>query len=292
MHSREIASRWRTADAERSLYEWAASRDAAIAERLQLRAHHAPATAAVGRTEPTRANTTEGQLYDVCLLGGSFARNLCGELASPGSCQPGGPFLCNVDSSSRTCAHIDLQQADNLAALSLGNNSRAGRRWGSFLREECRSVAVHLGQWDLLGPKTDPARWARLGALPGGDVPLAVFLDDFQRGFELGLGWLASVLKPQRRKLLVLSTDYNPLACRHTTCPPLDLRNPPMIAELNRRMEDGAARHGAEFLDNADLMGPMWDVSTDWCHAKGRILRLMSARLLAATQVNSTSNGP
>ena len=44
-------------------------------------------------------------------------------------------------------------------------------------------------------------------------------------------------------------------------------------------MRAAAERHTVAFVDNSDLMAPLWDRSDDWCHVGGVLLDAQAQRV-------------
>ena len=163
--------------------------------------------------------------------------------------------LCKWGAGLRSaCAfprnYFELRYARDVAGpAGVGNMTRLA---------SCGTIVLHLGQWDL--------GWPGPGLTP---------LDAFANDFDAALAFLRRLQRP----LLVLSTNYNPLNCITSMCPPMDWRSPPLIEEVNARMRAAAERHTVAFVDNSDLMAPLWDRSDDWCHVGGVLLDAQAQRV-------------
>ena len=80
------------------------------------------------------------------------------------------------------------------------------------------------------------------------------------------------------------SIHYNSMGYKHTACPPLDWRSPPVIDAYNIVIRKVCQEMGIPFLDTSHIGGPMWDSAPDWSHlsdavSKAELLYLAAAAL-------------
>ena len=54
-----------------------------------------------------------------------------------------------------------------------------------------------------------------------------------------------------------------------------------MIEATNAALRRQADAHGAPFLDNNLILGPLWDHAADFCHPEGRVLKHIVSRVCA-----------
>ena len=127
----------------------------------------------------------------------------------------------------------------------------------------CRLFVLIWGQWDL-------SRYSG-----GAPWPFeAVEFDLTERLREL------SEARAKNVSTLLMSTNYNPLNCIITQCPPADWRSPPMVEEYNRILHRLSVRFGVTMLDNTDILGPLWDASHDFSHPSPTVVAVIIARLV------------
>ena len=101
----------------------------------------------------------------------------------------------------------------------------------------------------------------------------ATLFADIERGLAQRMA------EAPKSKSWVLSCNHIPLNCDVTTCPPTDWRSPPMVDEFNQIAERLASAHGLPFIDNTDIVSPMWDAAQDWKHPHGVVLEAVANRL-------------
>lgn len=61
---------------------------------------------------------------------------------------------------------------------------------------------------------------------------------------------------------------YNALGDVKTTCPPQDWRSPPVIEGYNEIISQLCSSTNVSFIDTSSIVGPLWDISEDFCHYK------------------------
>ena len=134
----------------------------------------------------------------------------------------------------------------------------------SKLDARCSLLVLVLGQWDFGFPK-GLTSLADFGSRVG------------QRLAEASAHVRAGNLK----HVFVKQTNYNPLNCIITRCPPYDWRHPPMIDAANGLLRKLARAHGAKFIETEDIGGPLWDSSGDFSHPQQRVLRALIVRTVS-----------
>mmetsp|Transcript_33711 Transcript_33711/g.81504 ORF Transcript_33711/g.81504 Transcript_33711/m.81504 type:complete len:392 (-) Transcript_33711:16-1191(-) len=81
-----------------------------------------------------------------------------------------------------------------------------------------------------------------------------------------------------KHKIYLRSIHYNALGDVKTTCPPEDWRSPPVIDTYNEIIKNLSSSMNISFIDTNFIVGPLWDISEDFCHY--RLDKVASAEAL------------
>lgn len=122
----------------------------------------------------------------------------------------------------------------------------------------CKVILLHVGQWDLGWPEKKVTPW-----------------ETFEHNFKA----LLVEIKQWNVPHFVMETNYNPLNCQTTMCPPRDWRTPPMVDTLNAIMHRTANAMDVPLIPTRDIVAPLWDSAPDWCHPKGRLFNAVASRV-------------
>lgn len=133
-------------------------------------------------------------------------------------------------------------------------------------RKHCDKMVIAMGQW--------PASFNP----PGLTTPA-----NFEIQMQELLMRLNQTFAPS--SLFLRSIHYAPLNFRTLACPPQDWRNPQVIEAYNRALRRLAVKFGVRYIDTNDIIGPVWDSSSDWNHFLGE------AGKIEATYVAGTVYG-
>ena len=60
--------------------------------------------------------------------------------------------------------------------------------------------------------------------------------------------------------------SYNPIGDWIGGCPAIDRRNPLVIDMYNQITERTCNKYNVSFIDTNDIMSPLWDRASDYCH--------------------------
>jgi len=148
----------------------------------------------------------------------------------------------------------------------------------------CNASIIATGQWSA-GRKPPGGRYRGL--------PPTTF-DDYQtevRDMILRLTAPESELKlDDSHKIYLRSIHYNALGDVKTTCPPEDWRSPPVIDTYNEIIKNLSSSMNISFIDTNFIVGPLWDISADFCHyrldkvASAEALYMLGRLLLPSTE--------
>lgn len=183
-----------------------------------------------------------------CIVGGSHARNLARWLKGLWVANRFPRNAIGIDST------VDVYRVDT-----------NGERIVSKYIDVCSAVVFHYGQWDLGWPKVDPNQ---LKGLTSFDA----VQNDIQATIE-------SMRKKPTPRFAFISTNYNPMNCIITSHPPSDWRSPPYVDMYNSIIAKICKNYNISFIDNNDIMGPVWDHAADWCHPDAFVLQVIGSRL-------------
>jgi hypothetical protein len=106
-------------------------------------------------------------------------------------------------------------------------------------KSNCTFAIVGVGQWAASKGVTFP---------------------DYYKQMDSGMQILESL------GINVVLRNYNPLGDVISQCPPGDRRSPVVIDEYNEILRNLARKHNVSFIDTGDMMDPMWDAASDYCH--------------------------
>ena len=123
-----------------------------------------------------------------------------------------------------------------------------------FVSHQCSYAVVTYGQW--------PASHQ----MEGHPYSQSKFQEEMRR--------VVTLLKkydPQQTQVFLRSVNYNGLGARHTACPPIDYRSPPVIDMYNTVIRTLAKELNVEFIDLTQIIGPKWDAALDWSHPVGKV---------------------
>jgi len=120
----------------------------------------------------------------------------------------------------------------------------------------CTDVVLGIGQW--------PAGW------PGGR-PLQ--FDTYESGMRAGLiSFVRNIDELNRSvRIYVRNVHENPLGAGPGSCPAGDWRNPEVIRIYNEILAEVCRELKIPFLDTTDIMTPLWDSASDWCHYRDAV---------------------
>jgi hypothetical protein len=151
-------------------------------------------------------------------------------------------------------------------------------------RRGCNISIIAAGQWSA-GRKPPGGRYRGLGPTT---------FDDYQtevRDMIIRLTAPESELKlDDSHKIYLRSIHYNALGDVKTTCPPEDWRSPPVIDTYNDIIKNLSSSMNISFIDTNFIVGPLWDISTDFCHyrldkvASAEALYMLGRLLLPSTK--------
>ena len=127
----------------------------------------------------------------------------------------------------------------------------------------CNRLVLSFGQWDGSYRHAPPTPPAQFGA-----------------AVREVLGRLHLLLRSQQRWLM--TTNDIPMGCAALACPPAEWRTPPLIGAYNAELEAAARAAQIGFIDNRDIIGPVWDSALDWNHPDGRPFEAMAAAVIRA----------
>ena len=88
-----------------------------------------------------------------------------------------------------------------------------------------------------------------------------------------------------------MTTNDVPLGCAALACPPAEWRTPPLIGAYNAELEAAARAAQIGFIDNRDIIGPVWDSAEDWNHPDGRPFEAMAAAVIRACSLEGPAHG-
>ncbi|XRB17725.1 hypothetical protein RI054_16g75700 [Pseudoscourfieldia marina] len=134
--------------------------------------------------------------------------------------------------------------------------------------ERCSYVLIHKGQWDL-------GFVSRLvKGNDDGPTPLRSYHENLSRQISRILSYRSN------RTLGILSSNFIPLSATVNACPPKDWRNPFSIFAYNSVHENLSRQFGIKYVDNTNVILPLWDASPDWNHPKDNVLDALSREIL------------
>jgi hypothetical protein len=81
--------------------------------------------------------------------------------------------------------------------------------------------------------------------------------------------------------LFQIHNSYNPLGDAHTTCRPHDWRYPPLIDEYNSIIDSLCKEYNVSYIDTNDIVGPLWDSGSDWCHQSQKVNQVENIYMLS-----------
>jgi hypothetical protein len=119
----------------------------------------------------------------------------------------------------------------------------------------CRHAVVSVGQWDLGWPK-------------GGITPPS----EFREGVIAAIRIVLQI--KDLRTAVILSTNYNPMGNRlfgcinQTRVKQPDWRAPDLVDAYNGILRHVSTELQVPFIDNTDIVGPIWDSAEDWSHPR------------------------
>jgi len=160
-------------------------------------------------------------------------------------CIAGGSHARNLCSQVRSCKYADSLFVDDPVHA-----------------DNCTYLLIHKGQWDMGWPSKAYKRNA-------GMKPLHEYYDSFHAQlFHLLKTW-------NRWNVGIISTNVNPLGGLINSCPPEDWRNPLVTEAYNRVHEALARKFNILYVDNSDIIMPLWDAARDWCHPEGNVMEAL-----------------
>ena len=173
--------------------------------------------------------------------------------------------------AAAACCIIGASHARNLCAKIPG----CVNIWHRFASEPIKertvaackgTVFLHLGQWDAGWPAAERHHETTF-------TPLAKFKD--------AIHTLVSSLEGKfPGRVAVMIMNHVPLSCLITQCPIRDWRGPPVIDAFNKVMGSAAKTLNVPFMDNTDVVGPMWDAADDFNHPSAHVLGVLVWRTL------------
>jgi hypothetical protein len=191
-----------------------------------------------------------GASLRLCIVGASHARYLSIAINE----------AINASGSVGRSAHIDARFMDQ----------RFGSRHRVHNASACSHLLLHYGQWDL----SFQAPMYRGKLRNGGARGLKPF-------GQLESDFADRLAELPRRRVWVLTMNYNPPSCDISACPPLDWRHPALVDELNLIFRRQASAWRVPLISTTDIIGPMWDAAPDWSHPRGVVLEAIVARILS-----------
>ena len=176
-----------------------------------------------------------------CFIGLSHAREMSREVnAWLQSDELGLKLNQNISSSTVTAINIDAQFPRSVNPKQI-------------LKKKCTSAVIAAGQWSA-GRKPPGGRYRGL--------PPTNFRD-----YETEVRSMIERLQLQATTNFHLrSIHYNALGDVKTTCPPQDWRSPTVIDGYNKILVNLTSQMNVSFIDTNFIVGPLWDISKDFCH--------------------------
>lgn len=125
----------------------------------------------------------------------------------------------------------------------------------SMLARGCNSTVIAAGQWSA-GRKPPGGKYRGL--------PPTLFPE-----YQLEVKEMINRLQQSDLKNFHLrDIHYNALGDVKTTCPPQDWRSPPIVEGYNEIISQLCSSMNVSYIDTSSIVGPLWDISEDFCHYK------------------------
>lgn len=117
----------------------------------------------------------------------------------------------------------------------------------------CDATVIAAGQWSA-GRKPAGGKYRNLPPtlFPEYQIEMKEMIDRLQQS--------------DLKKIYLRDVHYNALGDVKTTCPPQDWRSPPVIEGYNEIKSQLCLSMNVSFIDTRSIVGPMWDISEDFCH--------------------------